>query len=79
MKTRFSFILLAFSLSLFLSNSTFADGCWNTQQAKNPAETDTFSCGPSESGITKTNHWTLYWLDGFQKDWDVTDSGRLGG
>jgi len=35
-------------------------------------------CVVGESGITKTTHWTLYWLDGFQKDWDVTDSGRLG-
>src|ERR1051326_7323924 len=81
MKARPGFMLLALWFILFLSIGTLGDessnGCWNTKLARTPPETDTYQCGPSESGITKTNHWTLYWLDGFQKDWDVTDTGRL--
>ena len=41
-------------------------------------ETDVWHCGNRGNTITKTLHWTIYWLDGYSRDVDVTDYGQLG-
>jgi len=50
--------------------------CGDTQNDDNPAETYTggggASCGAT---ITKTHHWVVSWLDGYDRKVPVTDSG----
>ena len=81
MKNALTILLLAFSFLLFISKLAFASevGCWNRQEVR-AAETDSWNCiGDGSGSITKTVHWRLYWLDGYQFEIDPSDTGRLGG
>jgi hypothetical protein len=77
MKKTLTLIALAVFFSLLFSNSVFGRSCWNRQEVR-AAEQDTWSCTAERTTITKTLHWRLYWLDGYQFDKDVTDTGVLG-
>jgi hypothetical protein len=66
-------------LVLVLASATrVAATCGDTQNQRSP-ETDSWTCQFSVTTITKTVHWTVYWLDGYSRNIDVTDYGELGG
>ena len=76
MKNYLAPLLLILTLSSALAIKVFA--CGDTQNQRSP-ETDTFHCFGDPTTITKTIHWRISWLDGYDRDVDVTDHGQLGG
>src|SRR6266498_1482617 len=54
--------------------------CRDTKNPRTPAETDSKQCtsGAANSTITKTLHWNIYWLDGYVRPLDITDTGQMG-
>jgi hypothetical protein len=73
---RATLLLLILALSIALSTKAFAT-CGDTQSVRSP-ETDTWSCTNHVSTITKIVHWRVSWLDGYDRDVDVKDFGKLG-
>lgn len=73
---RMTLLLLTLSLSIVFATNTLAT-CRDTQNVR-AAETDSWACTNHVSKITKTVHWKISWLDGYDRDVDVTDYGQLG-
>lgn len=68
--------LLSFTFLFLLQDSTLA-GCGDTQNARSPAETDSWTCHGFSSGqITKVLHWRISWVDNTSRDVDITDYGQ---
>ena len=75
MKTKFSAVLFAFTLSLAMTAIVRA-ACHDTANYRFPYETDTKSCSSSTTTITKVLHWNIYWLDSnTPRQLDVRDYG----
>jgi hypothetical protein len=75
MNNRLASLLLILTLSSALGTEVFAT-CGDTQNVRSP-ETDSWACGSFLSDITKTVHWRISWLDGYDRDVDVKDYGQL--
>lgn len=73
---RMTLLLLTLSLSSALVTKALAT-CGDRQTLR-AAETDTWACVSVDSTITKTLQWRVYWLDGYNRDVDVVDHGKLG-
>jgi hypothetical protein len=76
MKNYLALLLLIFTI--FSAFATKVLACGDTQNQRSP-ETDTFHCFGDPTTITKAVHWRISWLDGYDRDVDVTDHGQLGG
>jgi hypothetical protein len=81
MKIVHALLLSVLYLSLLLaveSNKIFAH-CGDTQNP-NGNDTLTGSCFLwNNTELTKTAHWKIYWLDGYERDYDVKDTGQCWG
>jgi hypothetical protein len=75
MKNYLAPLFLILTLSSALATKVFA--CGDTQNVRS-AETDSWTCHVYISSITKIVHWKVSWLDGYDRDVDVTDYGQLG-
>jgi hypothetical protein len=72
LKLFLTLLLISSGLSLFLivqANSANCGDTWYT----NGSDTFAFNC--SEGQLTKTSHWKVYWLDGYNRTVDVKDTG----
>ena len=76
MKNYLTHMLVILILSSASATKVFAT-CGDTQTVR-ASETDNWACSLSVSTITKAVHWTVYWLDGYSRNVDVTDYGQLG-
>jgi hypothetical protein len=77
MKSSPAQLLLFLTLIFFGALTTKVSACGDTQNQRS-AETDDFHCHEFVSSITKTVHWRISWLDGYDRDVDVTDYGKNG-
>lgn len=79
MKTRIIAVAALFMILIPLSSFSFDEilaACKDTWMSNGP---DTFSedCPLARNGaITKTSFWKIYWLDGYSRDTNVSDTGQ---
>ena len=66
-------ILGLMGLATFSALYVFASNCGDTWQHKGDSATP---CFPNP--WKKTSKWTIYWVDGYERTVDVTDSGHCG-
>ena len=62
------------------ANAFATGGCGDTQDPRDPAESDSKSCHATQwTTITKTLHWDIYWLDSnIPRTVHITDTGQTG-
>jgi hypothetical protein len=68
-----SYLLICCLMIFFLGGFARVYGtCGDTQNANGGETYSGSQCNPS---FSKTVHWTVYWLDGYGRNVDITDSG----
>ena len=67
------YFLRSFFLILLLAAAARVDGsCGDTQNSNGD---ETYTGNTCQTTFTKTVHWKVYWLDGYERDVNVADSG----
>src|SRR5258707_3816346 len=67
------YFLRSFFLILLLAAAARVDGSCGYTQNSNGDET--YTGNTCQTAFTKTVHWKVYWLDGYERDVNVADSG----